>query len=191
MAFLAALPALGSLAGGIGTALSVGGALMGGLSAMQQANSQAKVAENNAQIAADNAARETTATQERIVQSDNELKALMGEQLATQSASGLSVSGRSQMLTRKKTHEIGRQDALNINEQGTQTSRNFLQQSADFKNEASQAKSAGKNAMLQGVIGAAGSLVGGAKSFGSATANKMKNDPWITSRGQNLRVRTV
>lgn len=191
MAFMAAIPAaLGSMAGGIGTALSVGGAIMGGVSAMQQAKYQAEVAKNNAQVAQDNANRETTATQQRILQSDNELAALAGEQLATQGASGLSTGGRTQFLTRKQTKTIGRQDALNINEQGTQTSRNYLQQAADFRSEANMAKSAGRNAMLQSVIGAAGSLVGTSKSTSSTSAMAMKNDPWVT-RKTNMRVRTV
>lgn len=191
MAFMAAIPAaLGSMAGGIGTALSVGGAIMGGVSAMQQAKYQAEVAKNNAKVAQDNANRETTATQQRILQSDNELAALAGEQLATQGASGLSTGGRTQFLTRKQTKTIGRQDALNINEQGTQTSRNYLQQAADFRSEANMAKSAGRNAMLQSVIGAAGSLVGTSKSTSSTSAMAMKNDPWVT-RKTNMRVRTV
>lgn len=191
MAFMAAIPAaLGSMAGGIGTALSVGGAIMGGVSAMQQAKYQAEVAKNNAKVAQDNANRETTATQQRIMQSDNELAALAGEQLATQGASGLSTGGRTQFLTRKQTKTIGRQDALNINEQGTQTSRNYLQQAADFRSEANMAKSAGRNALLQSVIGAAGSLVGTSKSTSSTSAMAMKNDPWVT-RKTNMRVRTV
>lgn len=196
MGFLAAIPAaIGSAVsgiGGLGTVVSVAGSIMGGLAANAAAKRQAAIAEANAKVANENAQRSQQQAQQEAQQNDNEIAAFVGSQEAAQSASGLSVNGRSQVLTRKAAQRIGRQDTRNIIDQGAARSRNFLQQEADFKGEAQTARAEGKNAMLQGFLGGASTLIGAASPIKSTSkASSYRADPWVTRGGTNLRKLTV
>lgn len=187
MAFIA--PLAGAVGGGLGGVGSLIGGLFGAVGALMEAsaqkkaaNYQAAVAENNAKIAAENANRASQTAQEQQIQSDNEIAAFIGQQEANQSASGLSTTGRSQLLTRKSAARIGRQDAANIIAQGNQESRNFHQQGADFRNEAVQSRMAGKAAMTRGIFGAATSLIGSVQPSRSTLYKRYGKDPWAGAR---------
>lgn len=177
MAFLAGIPAaLGSLLGNmtLGGALQAGGALLGGVSSLAASNYQAQVARQNAEIAEQNAQRASQQSQQEAERADLELAALAGQQEAIQGASGL--SGRSQVLTRRSTARLGRLDAQRIRIAGTAESRNYMQQAADYRSEASQARRAGYMGFAQGVIGAGASLAGGAQPSSSATAQRLRQN---------------
>lgn len=186
MAFLAAIPAaissfVGSAGvGTLGTAISVGSSIFGGIAQNNASKYQAAIAENNATIARDNAYKASQTAQEQQIQSDNEISALIGQQEAQQSASGLSTTGRSQVLTRRAAARIGRSDAQNIINAGRAESGNFLQQEADFRGEARQARSTGRNALIGGLLSAGSSLVGGAQPTRSSLGRSFRsnNDPW-------------
>lgn len=191
MGFLAAIPAaLGSLAGGaggIGTILSVAGTVVGAMGQAAAARQQAKIADANAKIAYENAQRATSASQEQVQDSDREMAAFVGQQEAQQSASGLSTNSRSSVLTRKSAQRIGRIDSARITEQGRSNARNFMQQQNDFEMQAKSARSSARFAMLGGMLGAATSLVGGSSPTSSYTANSMRNTPYTTRGGLNVR----
>lgn len=197
MAFLAAIPAaISSFVGGaglsLGNVLSAGSALASGIAGYAASSYQAKVAEQNAAIARDNAMKANEQAQQSAQQNDNEMAAFIGQQEAVQSASGLSTGGRSQTLTRKASARIAKIDRTNIVEQGRSNSANFLQQQADFQGQAKQAKASGIFSLAQGVLGAGTSLVGSATSAPrSPVAARLRSDPWITRGGVNMRVRTV
>lgn len=202
MSFLAAIPAAlsslvggagaatgaglsaGSVLSGIGTAVSVVGSVLGGVAANQAGQYQAAVAENNAAIAEQNMESASTAAQQQQLQSDNEIAAFIGSQEAQQSASGLSTTGRSQLLTRRSAARIGRLDAQNIRRQGEAEARNFAQQAADFRGEAGQAKRAGQFGLVKGILGAGSSLIGAASPTRSPLGNSFRrnNDPWYGLR---------
>lgn len=161
MAFIAplaaaAIPALTSTAGV--AAMSAATTGIGAISAIQNGNYQAAVARNNARIAEENAARISTASQKESLRSDQDYAALLGEQLASQGASGLDILGRSQVAARLLTGKTGRTAAKDISEEGTSRSRQSLQEAANLRAE-------GKQAKLQGYIGAAGAIAQGAADF--------------------------
>lgn len=163
MAFIAplaaaALPALTSTAGvGALTAVTSG---IGAVSSIQNGYYQAAVARNNARISEENAARISAASQEESLRSDQDYAALLGEQLAAQGASGLDILGRSQVAARLLTQKTGRAAAKDISNEGTSRSRQMLQEAANFRAE-------GKQAKLQGYIGAAGAIAQGVGEFGN------------------------
>lgn len=163
MAFIAplaaaAIPALTSTGGMAAlTGLTTG---VGMVSSLQQGNYQAAVSRNNARIAAENAARISEASQRESLRSDQDYRALLGEQLAAQGASGLDLLGRSAVDARRLTMRTGRLAAKDISEEGTGRSRQMLQEAANFRSE-------GKQAKTQGYISAAGQFLQGASSFGN------------------------
>lgn len=163
MAFIAPLAAaaIPLLASGTGAAvMTAATAGIGALSSIQVGNYQAAVGRNNARIAEENAARIAEASQGEALRSDQDYRALLGEQLAAQGASGLDVLGRSQVAARELTMRTGRRAAVDITDEGRAGARRSLQEAANFRGEARQAK-------LQGYISAAGQIAQGASQVGT------------------------
>lgn len=182
MAFLAAIPAaLGSIAGGAGGILSAVGAVVSGVAGFAAASAQAKIAKLNAAISRDNAQRSIQDSQMQQEQQDMKTKALIGEQLALQSASGLQLGGRSQILTRKTAAEIGRKDAFNIRYQGEVEKVNYL-------NQALGQEMSAKMYMMQGAGDLLGSFLKAGSMIGSSspTMKKVTNVPIPTNRPMGL-----
>jgi hypothetical protein len=151
---------LGALASvGGSTLFQVGGALLSGFGTLAEGVYQSNVAKNNAAIAAENAQKESDATQQRVLEQDQQTAALVGEQTAVQGASGL--SGRTQELTRKSAQTLGRQDAANVNQSGANSIAAYLQQEADYKSSAQSSLFSGVGGALSSFF-KAGSLVGAA-----------------------------
>lgn len=149
---------LGSSAGA--AALTGLGAGVSALSSIQAGNYQAAVAKNNARIAEENAARQSEASQLESQRSDQDYRALLGEQLAAQGASGFDILGRSQREARELTGRTGRRAAMDISNEGEAAARRSLQEAANFRGE-------GKQAKLSGYVSAAGSLLQGASDVGT------------------------
>ena len=166
MAFAAPLLPLlasaGTFIGSTGGAAALTGlsAGLGALSAVQAGNYQAAVAKNNARIATENAARVSEASQREAMRSDQDYRALLGEQLAAQGASGFDILGRSQMEARDLTRRTGRLAARDITDEGTAGARRSLQEAANFRGEGRQAK-------LQGYLTGATTLLKGASDIGT------------------------
>lgn len=154
----AALPALTS--GTAATVLAGATAGLGALTSIQQGNYQAAVGRNNARIAEENAARIAEAAQSEAMRSDQDYRALLGEQLAAQGASGFDILGRSQTAARELTSRTGRRAAVDIVDEGRAGARRSLQEAANFRGEGRQAK-------LQGYMSAAGQLLEGAGKVGT------------------------
>ena len=144
----------------IPTLLTAGTAVIEAVSAVQSGNYQAAVARNNARIAEENAARMSEAAQREALRSDQDYRALLGEQLAAQGASGLDILGRSAQSARMLTRRTGRQAAMDIINEGEAGARRSLQEAANFRGE-------GRQARLQGYLSGAGSLLQGASDVGT------------------------
>lgn len=142
------------------TILTAGTAVAGAVSAVQGGNYQAAVARNNARIAEENAARQSEAAQRTAQRSDQDYRALLGEQLAAQGASGFDILGRSQANARALTKRTGRHAAMDIIDEGEASARRSLQESANFRAEGRQAK-------LQGYLSGGTSLLKGASDVGT------------------------
>ncbi len=181
MAFVAPLFAgIGSFLGGTGgtlltAGLGVAGAVASAAGARAQSSYQAQVAENNAKIAKQNASNASDAAQIQQIEQDNQTRAFIGSQETAQSASGLSLSGGSQLRTRRTAQILGAQDRQSIRDQGQSTIQNYLQQSENFTSEASSARAQGRGALLKGFFDATGSLI--------SSATSIKNPGSITGSG--------
>lgn len=173
--------------------LGVVGSLVSTVGAISQASYQAAVARNNAEIARQNAGLAAERTQEQAKSNDEKTAALIGEQLAVQSASGLDSSKGSTLRVRQSTNRLGRQDTLNIRKQGSYDIQNYLQQAANFDAEAGAASTNTALAGLSGAVDVASGLMKSPSLISSASTTRMANrlgqrDPWITQSGQNLRL---
>lgn len=168
MAFIPPLIAVAAplLASSTGAAIMSGASAgIGALTSIQQGNYQAAVGRNNARMAEENAARISEAAQGESMRSDQDYRALLGEQLAAQGASGFDILGRSQRAARELTTRTGRMAAKDIYNEGKAGARRSLQEAANFRGEARQAK-------LQGYISAAGKLMQGGNDVGTLVSGR-------------------
>ena len=143
------------------TVIGVGGAIYSAVGAANASNYQAQVDEKNAATAQENARRAEFAGQVAQQDQDAQTAAIVGQQLAEQSASGLSVNSRSSMLTRKTATILGRQDALNVRQAADLTATNFKTQSEDSAASAAFARMTAQNSLVSGFFNAGSSLIGG------------------------------
>lgn len=171
MSFLAAAGPILALAGSVASA---GGALIGGMAAKNAGDYQAQVERQNAQIARDNAARAIERSQLEQQDQDRLTQAQLGTQEALQGASGLSLEGGSQMLTRKGAAMLGRLDALNVRQAGEVESYNYKTQAVNSEAKARMAKAQGRSALVGSFFSAGGSLLSGASKFGTSDSFKTK-----------------
>ncbi len=150
---------------GLGAAASAGGAILGGVAANNAGKYQQQVAEMNARIAEDNARRSIEKSQSEQYDQDMQTRAELATQEAVQAGSGLSITGGSQMLTRKAAAQLGRRDALNVRQQGELESYNFKTQAVSQRAEGELARSKGRSAMLGSYFQAGGSLLSSAQTI--------------------------
>lgn len=172
MAIAALGPLLTSL-GGLSTALSVGSAVVGTIGAINQANFQSQVANNNAAIAEDNARRAVFESQVEAQETDFAARDELGQLLAQQGASGLSLGSGSFALRRKGQEELAAKDRGFIRNQGEVQATRFRQQANDQRAEAAQAKAAGRNALISGAFEVGTSLVSGATRVNARKARSL------------------
>lgn len=145
--------------GMIGGVVSAVGSLVSGLAAMQAANYQAAVAKANAKVAEDNASRAQHRAQIMAQDQDALTLAMLGEQEAAQSATGVDVGGPSARLARKSAAELGRKDALNVRQDGEIEAYNFKVDAMNARSEGQLARMRGRSAMIGGVFNAASGLL--------------------------------
>lgn len=187
MAFLSAasgiisgiLGAVGAVVSGVAAKNAADQQADNELASARAAEYQAQIARNNAAVSDQNASRAVAVSQIEQIEQDRESRALVGEQLAAQGASGLSLGGRSAMLTRRSAKMLGRKDALNIRYAGDVDRYNYqveasnqraggelkTMEASSYRTSAEASRRAGGIAMLSGFLNAAGSLVGSASNF--------------------------
>ena len=168
------LATIAAVASVVGTVASAGGAIIGGMASQNAAKYQNQVAQMNAKIAEDNAARAIERSQVEQQDQDMMTRAQLGTQESLQAASGLSLEGGSQMLTRKSAAMLGRRDALNTRQAGELEKYNYLTQATNARAEGQLAKAKGQSAMLGSYFSAAGSLASGANGYYKADFFKTK-----------------
>lgn len=157
--------------GTIGTYASAGASIFGGISAMNAHNYQFAVASNNAKIM--EMSRDQSNMAGQTEESRQKLKTgqLVGEQLATQGASGVDVSQGSPADVRSATQAQGDLDAATIRYNYARQAYGYGTEAANYRSEATMQKSAAKDALIGGILKGGASFVGGSSSI---TNNKLK-----------------
>lgn len=154
------------------TALAAIGSIASGVLGFMQADYQSQVAKMNAHIAAENAQRASERSQ--IEQEDQDAKsaAMIGELVASQSASGIALGSGSSMLTRTSAAKLGRQDALRVRQAGATEAYNYLTQAENFNAQAKADSMGGIGSLLGGFLGGARSLIGDSSAVNKRYAQR-------------------
>ena len=152
-----------------GTAAAVGGAIISTSAALQANKYQQQVASRQAAQMEENARRAGFAAQVQQEDQDRAARALIGEQIAAQSASGLKLGGKSQMLTRKSARELSRLDALNIRQAGDVEVYNYRMMAQDKFDELKFLKQQSGSILLSGFLDAASAGISGVSKLPGVT----------------------
>lgn len=145
-----------------GTVASVAGIAIQTSAAVNASNYQAQVAERNKAIQLENADRSIARAQQEQEDTDRKSAFLYGQQTAVQAASGLKLGGRSFLLTRKSSRELGRLDAENVRQAGELEAYNYRVLSADSGQAADFARGQANSSLLEGFLNAGSTIIGGA-----------------------------
>jgi hypothetical protein len=147
----------------IGSAvIGVAGTIISTSAALQNDSYQQQIALRQQQVDTENAHRAQYQAQVQQQENDRLTSDAIGSIIAEQGASGLSVNGGSQILTRKGAAILGRRDSLNIRQAGDITAENFLQSGQNAGDAAAQAQAQKGNDLLSGFLGIGKSIIGGA-----------------------------
>ncbi len=127
---------------------------------------QAQVAKNNQDIANQLADRASKAGESQVAQKRLQTAAVVGNQLASQAASGLDVNQGSAVDVRSSAAEMGELDALTIRSNAEMTSYGYKTQGLNFGAQAQVNEMGAQNALTAGNLNSFSSLAGGASSIG-------------------------
>lgn len=139
------------------------GSVTSGLASYSAAQAQVAQQEQVARIADENAKRAGLRAQIEQQDQDFQTRAMLGQQLAEQSASGLDIGFGSTKYARIAGAQVGRRDALNVRQEGDIQVNNFQNQAAGARAQAAASENAGTFALLGSFL-KAGSVIGGAES---------------------------
>ena len=153
------------------------GPIISGVIGFAQASYQAKVADMNAEVAKDNANRAIARGQVNEQTQADQTRALLGEQEAVQSASGLSINSASARRIRRASAMLGRKDTLNVRQAAELEKYSYLQEAENFTAQGKMAQLGGIGSLLSGFIGAGSSLIGSSSATTSSFAPKPYSKP--------------
>lgn len=155
----------------VGTALQVGGTVFDFIGKQQEAAAAAELADYRAEVATrnaalleENASRTVAKGQQDQLTQDMAARAVIGDQIAAQGASGIRLSSGSFVRSRAATRKIARLNALNVRQAAAIEAFNLRTQAADYRQEAKFLKKTRNSTLIQGAFSGLGTL---ARGFGN------------------------
>ena len=153
----------------LGTILTIGSTIMGGIGAIQQGNAQAAAADYNAKVADMNAKiaeRQSRDAVERGAMEEQQQRMktaqIIGQQKAAMAANGVDIKFGSPLETLVDTATMGELDALTIRSNTYREERDIRQQGLNYEGQAGMLRSEARSARTGGFLNAFGTLLGGA-----------------------------
>jgi hypothetical protein len=144
------------------TAVAVGGKVMAGVGQAQQYRYEAKVADQNAHLANDQARDSITNTNLEAQRRYRELSQTKGQQQAAMAANGLDLNFGSPADIQKDTAMIGAEDVGQIYKSGYELTRSHEINAFNFRSQAAGDKAKARGALINAGFEAVGTALGGA-----------------------------
>lgn len=153
------------------TGLAIAGTVIGGASALYQADATSKASKYNAEVAEMNATlseRRAKDAEERGRKEEQakrlEIASLQGRQRAAMAANGVDLAFGSPLDTLLNTAYLGELDALTIRRNAAHEAYDYRVDAVNGRADASLSRASASNAMTAGYLDAAGTVLGGASS---------------------------
>lgn len=179
-----------SIAMGISAGVGALTSAVGGYTSYQQGQASAKVARNNAALASAQAEREAEQGEKQRGRQSMKNAQLRGAQIARGSAAGFDVWGADTSVQDLlgDTAYFGAGDIAEMYNATAYRINDLQNEAISYKNQDKAYKSAGKNALLGGMLGAGASLAGGVSDVYKnwAAANPAKTIDQFTMPGFGL-----
>ena len=163
---MAILAAAAPVLGLIGTAVSAGGSVLGGIAAGNAASYQAQVAQNNAQIAKQNANYALQAGQAKQEQAGLKAAEEGGMVKTALAANNVDVNTGSAKDVESGTREKGQLDQETIANNAELQAYGYQTQATGFEAQAGLDQATAAEAPIGAAIGATGSMLSGASAIG-------------------------
>ena len=148
----------------LATVIGAAGTLMQGVAANSAARAQAAAANQNARIAEAQAHDAIERGGQEELRLRRQMAQLQGTQRSMLAASGVDVDSGSALDVQDASMREGEQDAAAIRFNAAREGWGHQVQAANYRNEASAARAAGRNALFGSVVGAGTSLLSAAGS---------------------------
>lgn len=145
-----------------GTVLSAGSTVLGGVAASNAANYQAQVARNNAVIAEQNASAANAAGQVQAQQASMKNAARVAAIKASQAANNVDVNSGSALDVQVSERETGQHDSETVLHNAMLQSYGYRTQATNYRADAGLQQSKADSAIPGALLGAGGTLLGGA-----------------------------
>ena len=155
---------ISAVTGVIGTVTGIVGGIQSGKAAQAEAEYQANINGQNAQIAQDNAKKERQQGLEDARRQRMKTIQAIGEQKVNIAANGAEIGSGTAIDTIEDTATLGELDALNIQYNAEQRALNYEQQANNFNNQANLDILKGQNAARTGQIKAVSAGLNGLSS---------------------------
>lgn len=161
------LAGIGLASTAIGAGVSAVGASYTGQAKSNMYNYQAGVADLNKKIASQNADYSREVGEVKAQDSGLRTEFQVGKMKAAQGATGLDVNSGSALATRQSQTLIGQHDQGTIRSNAARQAYGFDIEAIKYGAEGDMLRTAGKNAIEAGNLGAVSSILGGASSVAS------------------------
>lgn len=161
------LAGIGLASTAIGAGVSAVGASYTGQAKSDMYNYQAGVADLNKKIASQNADYSREVGEVKAQDSGLRTEFQVGKMKAAQGATGLDVNSGSALATRQSQTLIGQHDQGTIRSNAARQAYGFDIEAIKYGAEGDMLRTAGKNAIEAGNLGAVSSILGGASSVAS------------------------
>lgn len=162
---------------GIGAGVSAIGSIVQGQAGAAAARYQQAVANNNKIIAERNARFELEAGQRAEEAQRMKTGAIIAEQKVAQAANGVDVTSGSALKVRQSAEVLGELDAQTIRNNAIRRSDAYKAEASNFQAQGVLYGMQAKASALEGWIGAAGSIIGGASNI---------SDKWLSYKQVGL-----
>ena len=144
------------------TAVAAGSKLMAGIGEAQQDRYAASVADQNAHMSAEQAHDSITNTNLEAQRRYRALAQTQGQQQAAMAANGVDINFGSAADIQRDTAMIGAEDVAQIYKGGNERTRGYDIEGYNYSSQAAAKRSQASGALVQGIMGAVGTALGGA-----------------------------
>lgn len=177
---MTALKVIGTVATIASTAISIPTSIQQSKNTQAMYNYQAKVNENNAKIANENAVQERQSGLEEARQQRIKTLQAIGSQQVAMAGNGIDITSGTALDTIEDTAQYGELDALMTQYNAERTALNYEQQASNFNNQANLDKIAAQNAATAGRINSMTAMGNGMSNIaGLGNMGKVSNK-WTT-----------
>lgn len=156
----------------IGAGLMAASTGVGALQANAQAQYRAKIADRNAALEREAGVQARQSLRDEALAKYREIAKIKGQQRVAAGANGVAIDFGTAGDVQADTQAMGSEDVSRIYQRGNQAMRGHDIGASNYQAEANAARSAGKAALVKGVLDMGSTVLGGAQQYKNMQGNQ-------------------